>query len=120
MIKFLGMAVMAVLIVGCGDYQGDTSKSYVGETDITDNSVDNSIDRGTYIYDNNGTVTYYGPNNGNVTELADGTLEDIPDEPSGDYDATYTEGECAANGYFWCPLEEACLNQPATGSSCSK
>ena len=114
MIKFLGMAVMAVLIVGCGDYQGDTSRSYVG--DSTDNSVDNSVN---YICtDNNDTSCY----NEEYTLYRDenGSISGVADEPTGDYDPTYNVRECAINGYFWCSIEQKCLNQPAAGSSCSK
>ena len=110
--KILTLVVATFALIGCGDYTGDTAYSY-------DNSTDNSVDSSTnYICtDNNGTncysddYSYYVDGNGSVDGVAD--------TPSGVYDASYSASECAANGYFFCSIEQKCLNIPASSGTCN-
>ncbi len=70
---------------------------------IVEQSVE--VEGGLFIYNEDGTVIYISL-----------PVEEI--EMSGDYDPSWTKAECDANGYFWCSIEQKCLNQSATGSSC--
>ena len=128
MIKLILGTCLVFVLVACGDYTGDSESSYVGDTTNTDNSIriDNSVDNSFIVKDNNGTITYHSPSNGDEVGIdtdGDGEVDemvDIADTVSGEYDSTYDATECAQNGYFFCTIEQKCLNQPSTGSSCSK
>ena len=113
--KYFVMIMAAFLAVGCGDYTGD----YVGDTTNTtntDNSVDNSTD---YICRDNADTQCYTPDYSGYIDK-DGEFNDVADEPTGEYDASYSPAECAANGFFWCSIEQKCLNIPASGGTCNK
>lgn len=122
-IGIIGLLIVA--LTGCssddtaaGDY---TSTSYSinsggGDVTINDTTVG---ENGTYIQNADGTVTYTSGND-NVFTLPDGEKVSIADEPTGDYSASYDAEECAANGYFYCTIENKCLNVPARGGSCTK
>jgi len=112
----LGVA-FSIAMVGCGNYTGDTSvyeEAYVGgDNTVIDNSVDISIT----CTENNDTMCYTPDRE--LFKDADGTYDDVADTPSGVYDASYSPAECAANGYFFCSIEQKCLNIPATTGSCN-
>ena len=112
--KYFVMIMAAFLVVGCGDYIGDTS-AYSYESN-TDNSVDNSTQ---YICRDNTDTQCYTPSYEGYVDK-DGEFNDVADEPTGDYDPTYSPAECAANGYFFCSIEQKCLNIPASGGTCNK
>ena len=123
------MSATLILLIGCGGTSG--THSYVqaeapkptkqtivysngGDVTINDATVDNG---GQYITNDDGTITYIsGDGNG----INDNSGYYNPDENmSGFFDPMYTQQECNANGYFWCPLESKCLNKPTNGSSCT-
>ena len=106
------MIITAFVMSGCADFTGDTTYD-----SSTDNSV--NIDRSHTVRDSNGTTTYYSaktPNDLTDDEIGDGVPSDVV---VGDYDPNYSKEECGQAGFFFCPLENKCLNQPAYGSSCS-
>ena len=120
----------ALALVGCstGSDGGTASTGVAGSTttynvdsgggDVTIN--DTTVgENGTYIQNQDGTVTYTSGND-NVFTLPSGEKVSIAGSPSGDYDPTYNAEECAANGYFYCTLENKCLNTPASGGTCTK
>ena len=104
-------AVAVFMLNGCGDYTGDTSSTY-NESDYINDSSTNYI-----CTDNNGTNCYTPDYSSYVSN--DGTIDEVADEPSGDFDSEYTASECAANGYFFCSIEQKCLNIPADGGTCN-
>jgi len=129
MIKPVIAAAAVFIFVGCGETTGDSSNqaSGTGDTSYYVNSGGGDVtindttvgENGTYIQNADGTVTFTSGNDNTMT-LPDGTEVDVADEPSGDYDPEYTAEECAANGYFWCPLANQCQNSPASGSACTR
>jgi len=111
----LGVA-LSVAMIGCANYTGDTDVyegSYVGgDSTVTDSSTN-------YICQSNTDTQCYTPSyDGYVDE--NGDFNDVADEPTGDYDASYSPAECAANGYFYCSIENKCLNIPASGGTCNR
>ncbi len=117
------LLILSVLIfgLGCGE---NTTSTYIPPPDekpniepngegtiiingsgsvIVEQSVE--VEGGLYIYNEDGTVIYISM-----------PIDEI--EMSGDYDPSWTKAECDANGYFWCSIDQRCLNQPAAGSSC--
>jgi len=113
----LGVA-LSVAMVGCANYTGDTEVyegAYVGGDNTT---IDNSVDISVVCTDNNSTMCYT-PDRA-LFKDEDGSYDDVADEPTGDYDPEYTPAECAANGYFWCSIENMCLNVPAGGGNCTR
>ena len=107
------MIMVAFLAVGCGDYTGDTKVfegDYVGGDIVQGDKV--------VCTDANQTECY-SPDYSTYTQK-DGSIDDVADEPSGDYDASYSPAECAANGYFWCGIEQKCLNIPANSGTCNR
>ena len=87
-----------------------------GDGDITINQT-TVTGNGTYLYSEDGSVSYIA-GDGNIYTYQDGSVDEVS-EVSGVFDPLYTESECIANGYFWCPLAQECMNSPTQGSSCS-
>jgi len=93
-----------------------------GDVDISDITVG---ENGTYVNNGNGTVTFIGGDIGdNNAIVVDGSHAGTgPDGNSSTYDpnnfsAGLSQSECTALGFFFCTLENKCLNQPASGSTC--
>jgi hypothetical protein len=40
-------------------------------------------------------------------------------EPTPEFDPTWDQATCNANGYFYCTIQQACLNKPLEGGSCA-
>ena len=99
-------AILATLVVapmillnGCMDIAGDSdSSSYYTE----DNSE---------FY--NGDVLNCDDSNCSVSPIGEGTVI------VGEYDADYTKVECEAAGFFYCTVDNVCLNQPKNTGSCN-
>ena len=113
--------ILALGLSGCGetsgdaDYRGDTTvnnttiESGGGDVTINDVEVDGN---GTYVYNADGTVTY---STGDGFAGGNDGVVDASDE----FDEGYDQAECTAAGYFYCTLENRCLNQPAGGGTCT-
>ena len=101
--KLMILAVMALTIAGCS-YQGDT-KNY--DNSYTDNSVDYSD--GTFLTCTDANCTVSGS-----SDRADA------DAVVGIFDADYGPAACRSAGYFYCDIENVCLNQPTTSGSCNR
>jgi len=104
--KKLIFAVLAMfLLVACGvDYNSNNvSNTDSGNVDNTDNSV---------VLD--GNATYYndgsGYNDDNTTK--DPYFGDIP------FDPKLSKKKCNDAGYFYCNIDQVCVNKPLTGGSC--
>jgi len=81
-----------------------------GEENTTTITNVNQGDGGTYINNNDGTVTYtYTQSEG---DASDGT--------TGKYDAGDDEQECKSKGYFYCPITNTCNNTALNGGSCTR
>ena len=106
-ITAIAVIASTLALVGCADYTGASSNSYT--------NIDNSQD---YICKDNKDTDCY-TQDFSVHKDRNGRLSSVADEPSGEYDPEYTPEECAANGYFWCSIEDRCLNKPADGGTCS-
>ena len=100
--KYLLIAIMALGLAGCGDLVGDTH---------TDDSTDNS--------------THYG--SGDVLLCTDSECVAAPygtDEGDGDavvgvYSTDYSQSECTSAGFFWCSIENICMDTSLSGGSCN-
>lgn len=95
------MAVLAFGLSGCVSIEGDT-----------DNSVDESVTYG------NGDVL--DCRDGNCTLAPEGTDPTDGDAVVGEYNAEYTQAECTAAGFFYCTIENVCMNTPAAGGTCGQ
>jgi len=113
------LALMALLVVGCGDLDtGDSvSNDYTSEYYYTENNIDYG----------SGTVLLCDDSNCSVMKDESGDTvtsggNDKGDATVGVYDPAYTQAECTAAGYFYCTVQDQCLNQRVddSSSSCSK
>lgn len=98
-----GLVAVFALNACIPDYTGDTTYDY-----STDNSqVD--YGSGTVLICDNSECTAapaeYTDGDGNATV--------------GVYSADYNQIECGAAGFFWCTIENMCLNQSITTGSCN-
>jgi len=134
-------AIAALTLIGCGE----GSHSYVsnpqpkentetktiihsGGGDVTINNQEVS-GHGTYIENENGTITYTQGNSNTVGSTdkhkSDNTNGTTDGEDS--RDGTYAEeggeawdqDECNSHGYFYCTLADECRDEPLEGSSCT-
>ena len=120
----IGLAVsVAILVTACGDYTGDTGDT-TGDTSYNyDYSfVENNVDYGS------GTVLLCDDSNCSVKRTSTG--KPITGNGSGSsdeavvgvYDEDYTPAQCSAAGFFYCSIQDKCLNQRVddSSSSCSR
>ena len=81
-----------------------------GEENTTTITNVNQGDGGTYINNNDGTVTYtYTQNDG---DASDGT--------TGEYDSSDDEVECKSKGRFFCTISNQCMDTPLNGGTCTR
>lgn len=97
-------------------YQSTVVVNNTGDGDITVNQT-TVTDNGVFLYSADGSVSFVS-GDGNIYNYPDGSVDEVS-SMSGEFSSTYTETECVANGYFWCPLESTCLNLPTQGSTCT-
>jgi len=132
--KFLltGIALTAIIaLTGCGSdgssyteaelQPSKTTTVYSGGGDVDINDV-NVDEGGTYINNEDGTVTYSsGANAGGVgtghTGTRPGAHSDAPDPST--FSANLSQKECNDLGFFFCTAEGKCKNTAATGGTCS-
>jgi len=99
--KIILLSALAFMIVGCGETSGDSR----GDTTITNTTVDSGggdvtindvevSDEGTYIYNNDGTVTFTTGSENNI-DAADGDSNDdgTQDVEVGVYDPAYDQAD---------------------------
>ena len=98
MIKILIAALAVLALTACGS---TTTTNTVTKVEMGDN--------GTYINNQDGTVTY-------TQTVTDG---DATDGTTGDFDATDDATECRAKGYFYCPITQTCNDTSASTGSCT-
>jgi len=104
--------IMAMGLVGCGDYTGDTSDTtydYTSEYTYTENNID--YGSGTVLQCDDSNCSVIG---GKGTKGGDAVV--------GEYDENYSPTECRAAGFFFCTIEDKCLNQRVddASSGCNK
>lgn len=98
----LGFLLAPMLMLqGCADFTGDTS--HVTTTNTT-------TDYG------EGTVLLC--NDSNCTAAKDDTHFSDGDAVVGVYDADYTQVECEAAGFFYCTIDNVCINDSLEDGSC--
>jgi len=128
----LGMvsAMTLVMMTGCGttnnsgDSRGDTTITNTtidsGGGDVTINDVEVS-DEGTYIYNSDGSVTFTTGDENDIQGVGTGDSDGDgeQDVEVGTFSEAYTQSECTAAGFFYCTIENQCLDQPAIGGTCT-
>ena len=128
--KIILLSALAFMFTACGedstrgDNRGDTTVTNTaidsGGGDVTINDVEISGE-GTYIQNADGTVTYStgdGFTSGDIGS-GDSDGDGVPDVEVGVYDPAYDASQCRAAGFFFCTLEGRCLDQPASGGTCT-
>jgi len=106
-----------IAIVGCAEYQGDTTNNdYASEYYYTENNID--YGSGTNLFCNE---SYCSVDASKVKNDGDEN-NTIPDAEVGVYNSEYNQVECQSAGFFWCTIDEMCLNQRVddSSSSCDK
>jgi len=96
----IGLLILISMFVlsGCGE-----------ESTTTITNV-NQGDGGTYINNNDGTVTYtYTQSEGDASDGVTGEFDDSDDEV-----------ECKSKGFFYCKLSNVCVNTALGGGSCTR
>ena len=124
LVAFGFLTAPMLMLQGCGDTKGDANYTEVtsidsGGGDVTINDVQVS-EEGTYIYNENGTVTFTTGDE-NVIQPANGDSDGdgVVDVTVGDYDEGYDASQCNAAGFFYCTIENKCLNQPSDAGTCT-
>jgi len=122
--KYLLLLIAPLLFSGCGE---DTTRSNpVSTTTTTNTTIDsgggdvtiNDVEvdgNGTYVYNADGTVTYSTGDGFTNTNGEDATVVDASDE----FDEGYDQAQCTAAGYFYCTLNNICVNQAADAGTCT-
>ena len=86
------------------------------EGDVTNNDYDTSTTTTSSIYYAEGELLF--------CSLSECTVAPAETDPAdsdaivGVYDAEYTQVECNSAGFFYCTVENICLDQPLDGGSC--
>ena len=115
--------VVALAVVGCGDLDTGDSTSvhndYTSEYSYTENNID--YGSGTVLQCNDANCSVMKDESGRTITTSSDSSED-GDAVVGQYDPTYTQSECQAAGFFYCTVEDKCLNQRVddSSSSCGK
>jgi hypothetical protein len=122
LLSIAALNIVGVLLInGCGDLDtGDSSSThndYTSEYYYTENNIDYG----------SGTVLLCDDANCSVMKDESGRTvtsggNDKGDATVGVYDPTYTQSECKAAGFFYCTVQDKCLNQRVddSSSSCGK
>ena len=97
--KVIVIIVMALMLTACGSTTTTTEVTQVTQGD-----------NGTYINNADGTVTY-------IQHISDG---DATDGTTGEFDAGDDAQECRSKGFFYCKLENKCMNTEASSGSCTR
>jgi len=121
-----------LMLQGCGNLAtGDTVNSVANDNSGQDNSVYNNYPDGTVLTctDANCTISTTDDNSDNSVISSDenGTVDEgdaqeaiaSGDTVVGVYSDTYNQTECGAAGFFFCTIEQMCLNQPLNSGTCS-
>jgi len=121
--NILLVTVLSFAIVGCAEYTGDTtyndnsgqdlSVSY-GEGDVLICSDSNCTYTGETISISDVNNSKSDPLNEDASDLIDSGEVVV-----GVYDENYSPSECAGAGFFFCSIEQKCLNQPVVSGSCN-
>ena len=123
--KIILLSALAFMFTACGEDGARSTTTTTNTTidsgggDVTINDVEVS-DEGTYIYNSDGTVTFTTGSE-NVIQPADGDSngDGVADVIVGDYDEGYDQAQCNAAGFFYCSIENKCLNQPSDAGTCT-
>jgi len=113
--KYLFGAVLAAIIVGCGDYSsvGDTVGDYVSnDYSGQDNSV--NYEAGTVLVCTDANCSVAG------TPEADAAIQNDKEVTIGTYPGADADpATCNDAGFFWCSIEKKCLPQRLDSGSCN-
>ncbi len=126
--KIVVGVLLTLMLIGCdaGSTRNSTYEEVpaenVGSGGVTvtsggDATVTQTVvtDEGKYITTEGGDIIYVG---GDYYE-ADSSSGSGSMASQGEYNPDYSEKTCKEEGFFWCTIEQKCLNQPAQGGTCS-
>jgi len=123
MIKLILATLFAFAMVACGNITGDTANyDQSGQNNsYTFNEGDRDYGSGTVLVCDDANCSVMVDESGRTITSSDDEAE-AGDAIVGDYDASYTQSECNAAGFFYCTIEDKCLNQRVddSSSSCSR
>ena len=121
--RYLLLCVAVFAMVGCGNITGDTANyDQSGQNNsYTFNEGDRDYGSGTVLVCDDANCSVMVDESGRTITSGDDAADE-GDAIVGDYDASYTQSECNAAGFFYCMIEDKCLNQRVddSSSSCSK
>ena len=125
--NLLMLSAVAAIFVGCGGTtthydrtppapaESHVTTVYSGGGDVVINDT-HVGEGGTYIQNADGTVTYTDGDGNSVGRSGDNSSG----EALGDYPGESADpAECADAGYFYCTIQNKCLDQPKGGGSCT-
>jgi len=114
--KIILAALVAFGLVACGNITGDTANYDQSGQDHSYTFTEGDRDYGT------GTVLFCNDANCSVEKSNSTSSSSDGDAVVGEYDDSYTPAECNAAGFFYCTIEDKCLNQRVddSSSSCNK
>ena len=120
--RYLLLCVAVFATVGCGDMTGDTTNNdnsgQAIDNSYTFNEGDRDYGSGTVLICDDANCTVMVDESGRTITNGDDEADD-GDAIVGEYSPDYTQSECNAAGFFFCTIEDKCLNQRVDDSSSS-
>jgi len=119
------LAAPVLMLQGCGNITGDTAYNDNSGQEIDNSYTFNEGDRdygsGTVLVCDDANCSVMVDESGRTITNADDEA-DAGDAVIGEYSDAYSPAECNAAGFFYCTIEDKCLNQRVddSSSSCSK
>ena len=109
--KIMVAALAALFLAGCGEEFSTSETSETVNTEIPAASNTMTVTAG-------GDVTIHQVG-GDYTVTTNTESNSGIEYDATNYDPEYSQATCRENGFFWCTIENRCLNQPADTGTCS-
>ncbi len=116
--------IVAILTInGCGLDTGDTTNNDYSGQEYSYSYVFSEGDRdygdGTVLYCNDANCSVSNTDDNSDNSETDDNSDNSGDAVVGVYDVNYNQVECNAAGFFYCTVDDVCMNLPVDDASSS-
>ena len=121
-VSFVALGFLAapmLMLQGCGNLDtGDTVNTAIVDNSGQDNSVYNNYPDGTVLTCTDANCSLVSTET--ITNESD-AIDSINDGNTvvGVYSDEYTQTECSEAGFFYCTIDNLCLDQPVSSGTCN-
>jgi len=112
--KYLALALALAALSGCVNIEGDKTGTKV----VVDNNSSYTTTDVSVICQNNTDTQCYTPGYSGYVD-SNGDYNDVADVTTGEFDVTDDAATCTSKGYFYCSLNNVCVNTRADAGSCN-